>query len=500
MRRVQCGILFRGGQSIFWLILILILARPTQAGFLSQERFFAVQVASVESVEEAASLVRRLQEQGLSAYRIPASIPGVGLRQRVRYGRYASAALARSAAEQALRAGWIAEYIVVREEPGSFPDRPPRVERGPSSPAPAPSPTADRHLPFPRHEILDGDWVPLPSTTLPNAGWRSLWFVDPLTGWVGGRDGALRRTTDGGQTWRPLSIGHLVEVTAIFFLSWNEGWLIGTEPGGRTILLATRNGGEDWERRDREDSFQLPWRSVCFLDQQTGLGIRGEGRPWRTKDGGKTWEEVVATPSAPAPAKMEGLQCRPRPVGESGARPLAWGIGPAGATAGDRLWVTQDGGALWRPVPLPPSPSPVRLRHLERSPTGPLQLQIGTSGSTDWQISLALSSTNGQASGGISWETVGPLPPGKPLATLFPDGSRGWHLTRSGDGVALLFRTDDRGQRWEPSLQIETPSRLLLWFSSSRQGWLISEEGALLIYQPPAVKTSQPRQPSTPPE
>ena len=106
-----------GSLALLWLVAAL-----PSGGVLvgsGQERLFTVQVASLESGEEADKIVGELRARGLAAYRQPAVIPEVGPRQRVRFGRFATAALARTAAEQARQAGWIAEYIIVREEPGA---------------------------------------------------------------------------------------------------------------------------------------------------------------------------------------------------------------------------------------------------------------------------------------------------------------------------------------------------------------------------------------------
>src|SRR5215831_21067625 len=71
---------------------------------LAQGRSFTIQVESATSEAEARSSVARLRAQGLEAYWVKTAIPGMGVRYRVRVGRYQNQAQAKARAEQLLGA------------------------------------------------------------------------------------------------------------------------------------------------------------------------------------------------------------------------------------------------------------------------------------------------------------------------------------------------------------------------------------------------------------
>ena len=491
MRRSGTRMLL-GSLALLWLVAALPSGEVLVGS--GQERLFTVQVASLESGEEADKIVGELRARGLAAYRQPAVIPEVGPRQRVRFGRFATAALARTAAEQARQAGWIAEYIIVREEPGAtLPS--PRVGGTPPEKAEAVSTIPRRvetrakeltpaQIVPPRVEIIDPDWEMLPASTLPNEGWQAVWFVDPLTGWIGGKRGALHRTTDGGHTWKPLPIGRALTVQSLFFFDWRHGWLMGEDPAGGTILLATEDGGEQWVERSPMEG--PPFRTLCFLEMRTGVALRGEGALWRTIDGGRQWTEVKGDPGSFVSTRVEELQCQPRSSFGKHA-PRAWGISGTGPGGESQLWETHDGAGSWQRVPLPTrkEAGPIRLRHLRVSANGLVQVEIGSGSPPTWETILTpgnLESHPPEAS--RHWQVVGPPPAGTSRGSAFPEISAGWHLVgATGEWPQHLWRTPGQAAHWQESLRLGGTSRLLLWFASPRHGWLISEEGWLLTYR-----------------
>src|SRR5262249_32041809 len=99
---------------------------------------------------------------------------------------------------------------------------------------------------------------------------RSVWFVDPSSGWALTIDRDILHTTDGGASWslqrkagtvklklignrREPEMDQPEQIDRIHFLDANHGWAWG---GGRKdeyseqpgILLATVNGGANWEQ------------------------------------------------------------------------------------------------------------------------------------------------------------------------------------------------------------------------------------------------------------
>ncbi|MFN7621566.1 MAG: SPOR domain-containing protein, partial [Acidobacteriota bacterium] len=75
-------------------LLLAIVCWGSLAVVLAQERWYTIQIASVVSEEEARGLLRMMRAKGIAAYAVRAEVPGLGLRYRIRYGRFRTSALA----------------------------------------------------------------------------------------------------------------------------------------------------------------------------------------------------------------------------------------------------------------------------------------------------------------------------------------------------------------------------------------------------------------------
>src|SRR5262249_24149382 len=111
---------------------------------LAQGRSFTIQVGSVISEDEARSNVAKLRAQGLEAYWVKSTIPGMGVRYRVRIGRYQNQAQAKAKADQLIGAGAIKEFIVtLYDAPPSDPPEPDESKPA-TSPPNAPERTSNK--------------------------------------------------------------------------------------------------------------------------------------------------------------------------------------------------------------------------------------------------------------------------------------------------------------------------------------------------------------------
>jgi photosystem II stability/assembly factor-like uncharacterized protein len=84
--------------------------------------------------------------------------------------------------------------------------------------------------------------------------WRSIYFINPLTGWVSGSVYSLFKTTDGGESWsKPLPPNMTGDngdsppatYTSVYFLNENTGWFTSSHSFGGTINK-TLDGGISW--------------------------------------------------------------------------------------------------------------------------------------------------------------------------------------------------------------------------------------------------------------
>ena len=77
-------------------------------------------------------------------------------------------------------------------------------------------------------------------------------FVSARHGWAVGDHGALWRTADGGQSWTLTETGTTATLRSICLLTDQVGWIAGWQVQGSPeltsgVLLATRDGGQNWE-------------------------------------------------------------------------------------------------------------------------------------------------------------------------------------------------------------------------------------------------------------
>jgi photosystem II stability/assembly factor-like uncharacterized protein len=125
-------------------------------------------------------------------------------------------------------------------------------------------------------------------------------FVDPQRGWAVGDRGVIWHTEDGGKNWYVQESGVSCSLTSVCFLDARRGWAVGGQSYPYThtstgVLLVTRDGGRQWTR-DR--SVMLPaLRQVRFFDDRHGWAI---GAPsamfpsglFLTDNGGRSWNPL----------------------------------------------------------------------------------------------------------------------------------------------------------------------------------------------------------------
>lgn len=174
--------------------------------------------------------------------------------------------------------------------------------------------------------------IPLPNG---DKGLSNATFVDSQHGWVVDRN-VLLATTDGGKQWErrfesPINIGSLD------FVSPSQGWAL-SEQG----LITTRDGGTTWHRVDVEGSPKLD--QFDFVDGQHGwVGVGPE--ILRTQDGGKTWSPVASICN-------EDETWHPGSFSFSSPKTgwLLCGGVPSAGHQGKQLFKTVDGGEHWQVI------------------------------------------------------------------------------------------------------------------------------------------------------
>lgn len=99
-------------------------------------------------------------------------------------------------------------------------------------------------------------------------------------------DSLVLKTSDGGETWRRITVPFTKEIYHLDFVGDDNGWIVGDEG----MILATRNGGLSWQIQKTGVSRAL--YSVDFRDKKEGYAVGGYGTILRTENGGETWKII----------------------------------------------------------------------------------------------------------------------------------------------------------------------------------------------------------------
>lgn len=175
--------------------------------------------------------------------------------------------------------------------------------------------------------------------------WRTLWygrgdltavfFLDDQHGWVTGTAGRIFRTVNGGRSWhmaqwRPQSQFHTrrdngPQLNDVVFVSAWEGWAVGQDG----VIIHTIDGGDTWQAQN--SGVSTPLNAVAFApDGLHGWAVGDNGVIRHTDDGGTTWT-----------AQVSGIGYHLYDVfALDGQR--AWAVGQNG-----HILATNDGGQTW---------------------------------------------------------------------------------------------------------------------------------------------------------
>src|ERR1700731_2551728 len=219
--------------------------------------------------------------------------------------------------------------------------------------------------------------VTLPSSNRPDAGQRSIFFLDNSTGFLarGGQpfagnnggtylpeSGGIERTTDGGKTWTTAWAFPGAFVGWIGFQSRAVGFAAGTKfdtssntsSTGQPLWLRTSDAGATWSAVMPRipASVAQSWGSMQFVFATATVGV-GVPDPdaqlagnsavmIRTSNGGQDWSQVALqnwTPTGGLAFPATGA-----------AYATGYVSGTTGLSSGGQLWTSADTGQSWHAV------------------------------------------------------------------------------------------------------------------------------------------------------
>lgn len=286
----------------------------------------------------------------------------------------------------------------------------------------------------------------------PGAGWL------PVDAGAAPLPGGILITADGGRSWRWAGFDRGWSIRAVSLLSPDSGWAVGELPNVGDFLVQTRDGGKTW--RQVLPSLR-PAAGISFTGSGQGMGIGLPSDPGAvlcTADGGKTWRVV------------NSLKMRLLAVSCLDARE-GWVVAGNPDDSGRVLLRTDDGGATWKALArfdLPPgtvAPDAPCLRFFNR--------REGLYQTAEWP-SLTVSIT---ADGGGTWKQQLLLrrQPGTEAKIDFSDPLQGFAALQHGleDGYSLM-NTSDGGRTWTVVDHLDRSYRVqCLSFITPQEGWML---------------------------
>jgi photosystem II stability/assembly factor-like uncharacterized protein len=282
---------------------------------------------------------------------------------------------------------------------------------------------------------------------------NTVYFLDSKRGWVGGDNGFLSRTDDGGKTWVQQVVGTSDAINDIYFRDKEDGFLI----AGNGIFI-TRDSGNRWSESrkflPREfDGAAVELYSVRFPSKKRGWVVGSVSRRDHvidsilvyTDDGGDTWKRQRA------PSRQELIHL------DFDNDKRGWIVG-----AGGTILKTDDGGTTWTQQK---SDLTGTLYHVDfRDKRG---WAVGERGAILRTID-----------GGERWERA-PLEMRSTLLSVqFVNDDDGWAVGRSG----TILRSSDGGLTWVQQ-QSGTKQNLYALYFNKKIGWAVGGDGMVLRYE-----------------
>ncbi len=109
---------------------------------------------------------------------------------------------------------------------------------------------------------------------------------------IGGGNGFLAQTTNGGVNWNLLNSGTVMGLKDGYFVNNNTGWIIGNGTQGNNVIIKTTNSGSNWVQQSSTITDSL--KDVHFINETTGIIVGNAGKIIRTTNAGTLWAQVTS--------------------------------------------------------------------------------------------------------------------------------------------------------------------------------------------------------------
>ena len=311
-------------------------------------------------------------------------------------------------------------------------------------------------------------WIEQDSTV--DLSLRGLAVVDSNTVWIGGPEGTVLKTINGGETWTRNSIPGAENLDLRSVHGFDENHALFFTAGSPARLYVTHDGGQNFETVYEDPSETAFFDSLEFWDDQNGIAfsdpVDGQFHILLTSDGGHTWSSAE---NLPLPLEGEaGFAASDTSIAVAPGG-TAW-IGTGGAETA-RMLHTEDWGQTWQAHETP--------------------LAAGTGGSGIFSVTYSLDrliSIGGNYTDpdrmddvaawsddrGEIWHTPDIGPSGYRSAVTNIPGHSGYLITVGPNGTDL---STDNAETWERIS--ETGFHAIAFSPDGQAGWAIGSEGRI---------------------
>jgi photosystem II stability/assembly factor-like uncharacterized protein len=311
-------------------------------------------------------------------------------------------------------------------------------------------------------------WLVSPAAVFAQSNWNfvqkdnagagdlvSVFFTSSDDGWIGGDNGYLARTDDGGKSWIKRSLNTTENINEIYFRNDENGYIL----AGRKIYI-TNDKGAGWRETKIFQLTELKgltpeFLSIRFVDKRRGYIVGSvsnskeevvDSLVLQTVDGGESWHRIKV------PTKLELFHLDF--VGDE----RGWIVGDKGT-----ILFTEDGGATWQK----------QTSGTDRALYG-VDFRNAEEGYIVGGRGVILRTENG----GGTWEKVASPAAGGLRRVIFIDDKNGFITGLGG----VILRTDNKGRSWTKQ-ESRTTEALYGLYMEKKYGWAVGGKGVILRYQ-----------------
>lgn len=178
-----------------------------------------------------------------------------------------------------------------------------------------------------------------------NSSFRCLSVVNDHIAWIGGSNGWIGRTINGGMSWKFSQVKGFENVGFRSLYAFDDKKAVIANAGAPAYIFLTLDGGKSWKTVYANSNEAAFIDGVDFWDDKEGLiygdAINGKMLLVATNDGGNSWTEVANRPALEADeasfaASGTGIKC----IGKNKVIIATGGVV-------SRLWVSEDRGETW---------------------------------------------------------------------------------------------------------------------------------------------------------